>query len=239
MGKTFESISVPINDAILFYTNVSWGILFILWTNIKLKLQTIKVHKWNRRGSIKCAVIIQCYMQEQLITVWLINWIQKSELVQTVPFSEKKNKKKTSCNTSLTIHTAGKVTGQGDNVASIFRDVDIKFGEIIPNLSVMWGVGGHGLYLPHVCCWPLGGLLSCGRCRCSGVHQGGQRWSTLKERVQSFLYTWALKIDIWRSDWGSVPLRNWHSSGWGTKALRCSLGARHGLAWSVLGEGRA
>lgn len=179
-------------------------------------------------------------MQEQLITVWLINWIQKSQLVQTVPFSEKKTKKtKSFCNTSLTIHTAGKVTGQGDNVVSIFRDVDVKFEEIIPNSSVMWGVGGHGLYLAHVSCWPLGSLLSCGRCRGSGIHQRGQRWSTLKERVQSFLYTWALKIDIWRSDWGSVPLCNWHSSGWGTKPLGCSLRARHGLARCILGEGRA
>lgn len=101
----------------------------------------------------------------------------------------------------------------------------------------MWGIGGHRLYLAHVRRWPLRGLLSGGSSgSCSGVHQRGQRWSTLNERVQSFLYARAVEIDIWSSDGGSVRRCDRHSSGWGAKALRCSWRAWHGLARRVLDE---
>lgn len=98
----------------------------------------------------------------------------------------------------------------------------------------MWGISWHRWYLAHVRSWPWGLLLR----HCSS-YQRGQSCSTLNEGVQSFLNTWVVKIDPWRSR-GSLTLCNWHSDWWGVKTLWSSCRrARHGLTGWILGLGQA
>lgn len=100
----------------------------------------------------------------------------------------------------------------------------------------MSGIHGHRRGLAHAGCLPGWWLL-----RGASSHQVVERWSALNEGVQSFLYTWVVKIDTWsRAGRSLTAWCKWHAARrwWGTITLGSRWRkARHGWAGWVLGRG--